>query len=168
MTNRTAWTPGNLNPSAWTSNNGWFSAFNAADLNSLPLNDCVLSSVTPFANGTALDQFMDVSVQLTIASTAVAAGDDLPIWIAMVQQDGTTIGDGTFTAGTASANQPIWFPVASMPLFASTRTTLVASQSGILLPPGAFALIIANFGPATLASSGNACSIRTYNQNLNN
>lgn len=168
MTNRTAWAPGNLNSSAWTSNNGWVPAFNGSDLNSMISFDNVLSTVTPFANGTGLDQFMDVSVQCTIASSAIGAGFNIPIWIAMLQQDNTTLGDGLLTAGTPSVIQPAWFPIATIPLFASTRTTIVGGQTGILIPPGSFALILQNGTGFTFSSSGNACSIRTYNQNLNN
>jgi hypothetical protein len=163
MANRTAWTAGNLFSSL-----AFNAAFNAADINSLPTGDSVLSSITPFANGTALDQFMDISIELTIASTAIAAGTNLGVWLAMQQEDGTTLGDGTLTAGTPAAITPAWTPIAAIPLFASTRTTLIGSATGILLPPGAFALILQNNSGVTTAASGNVASIRTYNQSLNN
>lgn len=162
MANRTAWTAGNLFSSL-----SFNAAFNAADINSLPNGSSVLSSVTAFANGTALDQFMDVSVELTIASTAIAAGANLGIWLAMLQEDGTTLGDGTLVAGTDAAVTPVWAPIAAIPLFASTRTTLIGGVTGILIPPGSFALILQNNSGTVTASSGNACSIRTYNQALN-
>lgn len=162
MVNRTAWTGGNL-----FSGLAFNPAFNAADIASMPNGNSVLSSITPFTNGTSLDQFMDISVVLTCASTAIAAGANLGIWLAILQEDGTTLGDGTLVAGTDAAVTPVWTPIAAIPLFASTRTTLIGSVTGILIPPRTFALILQNnAGPAT-AASGNACSISTYNQDLN-
>lgn len=163
MSNRTAWTGGNL-----FTGTGWNAAFNGSDLNSIINLDSVLSSITPFGNNTSLDQFMDISVKCTIASSAVAAGATVAIWLAMLQLDGTTIGDGLLTAGTASTVVPAWAPLAVIPLFVSTRTTIIGGQTGIMIPPGQFALIFQNNVGFTLASSGNSCSIRTYNQNLNN
>jgi hypothetical protein len=164
MANRTAWTGGNLGPGL-----GWISAFNTADLNALATGASVLSSVAAFANGTALDQFCDISLKCAIASSAVAAGANMGVWLAMLQNDGTTLGDGLLTAGTqAAAWTPAWPPIASVPLYASTRTSLIGGQTGVLLPPGSFALILQNGSGFALAASGNTVSIRTYNVNLNN
>jgi hypothetical protein len=126
-----------------------------------------LSSVTAFTNGTALDQFADISMVCTISSSAVAAGANMGLWIALLNEDNTTYGDNNFTT-TPSAATPVWYPIASIPLFASTRTSLIGNATGIILPPGTFAFILQNNSGFTLASSGNAVSMRTYNQQLNN
>ena len=163
MSNRTAWTGGNLNTGL-----SWTAAFNGSDINSMPTTDSVLSTVTAWANGTALDQFMDISVICAITSSAVAAGANFGFWIANLEGNGTTYGDGLLTAGTQAALTPAWYPICSIPLYASTRTSLVGSATGLLIPPGSFALIMQNNSGFTLSSSGNAVYMRTYNQNLNN
>lgn len=164
MANVTGWAAGRL-----FSGESWNAAFNAADLNSLPNGSSVLSSVAPFANGASLDQLMDVSLKLTIASSAIGANASIAIWIALLQEDGATLGDGLLAAGSQTASfTPAWTPIAPIPLYASTRTLLIGSEYGIAIPPGTFALILQNNSGFALAASGNACSIRTYNQSLNN
>jgi hypothetical protein len=155
------WTAGNLFTSL-----SFNPAFNAADLNSLANGSSVLSSVAAFSNGTALDQYLDLSVELTVASSAIASGSSLAFWLAMLQEDGSTLGDGTLTPGTQAAVMPVWTSLADILLFASTRTTLIGSETGLLIPPGNFALVMQNNSGVALAASGNICRIRTYNEGI--
>ena len=90
MANRTAWVAGNGVGFTWTT------AINSADLVSMPNGSSVLSSVTGVANQTNLDMFMDVSVRCAIASSTIAAGANLAVWLYALLDDGTTYGDGQF------------------------------------------------------------------------
>ena len=165
MTSRTAWTGGNLN-----SGLGWTSFFNAADLNSLPNNYCVLSSVTAIANGSALDMFMDVSFELAISSNTIAAGANLVLWLFGLNEDGTTYGDASLVAGTQSANVPGLFPKLIMPLRAASSVTALygSNNDPLIVPPGTWLPVLQNNSGFTLSASGNAGKFRSYNINLNN
>ncbi len=167
--NRTAWTAGNGQGLA-----SWGLLFNTTDFSTshaggfLQNADTVLSSVTAIANGTNLDQFMDISCQLTIGSSTTAAGANLTFWLFALQQDGTTYGDGHFTAGTSTTIVPVWAPIAVIPLYAAaSQTTIIGEVNGIVIPPESFAVAIQNNTGFTLAST-NACKYKTYNINLNN
>jgi hypothetical protein len=126
-----------------------------------------ISNAISIANGTGLDQFMDISIQLAIASSAVAAGANVAIWLAMLQQDGTTYGDGILVAGTPAAVTPPWPPIAVIPLYASTRTSLTGQVNGIIIPPGSFKAILQNNSGFALTSGTQSVSFRSYNQQLN-
>ena len=165
MTNNTAWVGGRLN-----SGLGYMAAFNAADLNSLANGSSVLSSVSAFTNAGSsfLDQLMKLSAKLTIASNTIAAGANLAFWIAELNADGTTLGDGRLTAGTQTAYTPAWPALCSIDIQTGTTiTTLAGVKSGLLIPPSSFALIMQNNSGFALASSGNSVSIATYDINLN-
>jgi hypothetical protein len=159
------------NRTSWTAGNGqgltWGAIINSADMASMPNGDSVLSSVTGVANGTNLDQFMDISCELTIASSAVAAGANLALWIYPLQEDGSTYGDGLLTAGTAAAVTPAIPPAAVIPLYASTRTTIIGQANALVLPPGTFKVVIQNNTGFALTSGTQTCDYRTYNINLN-
>ena len=163
MANRTAWTAGNgvgLN---------WATAFATLDItNSLPATGYSVLSTVIIPNQTALDQFMDISCQLSCASSTIAAGACFSFWIAPLLSDGTTFGDGKFTAGTPANQTPAWFPCASIPLFAApTQTALNGSALNIIIPPGNFSLILQNNSGFTLTNSVVRIWYRTYNTNLN-
>ena len=102
--------------SAWTAGNGvgltWSTALNATDITtSLPTNgQTVLSTVADIANGTNLDQFMDIGFSLTIASSTIATGANIAFWIYGLNQDGTHYGDNQFTAGTVATKTPTFSP----------------------------------------------------------
>jgi hypothetical protein len=163
MASRTAWTAGNGQGLSWGA------LLNAADLNSCVNGDSVLSSVADIANGTALDMFMDVSAELTISSSTIAAGANLALWIFELNEDGSTYGDGSLTAGTPAAITPGLIPALIMPLrAAASQTALYGFGQGIIIPPGSFRCVLQNNSGFTLSSSGNACKYRTYNLNLNN
>lgn len=161
--NRTAWTSGNGQGDA-----AWGTLVNSADMASMTNGESVLSSVAGIANGTNNDQFMDISCELTISSSAVAAGANIAFWLAPLQEDGTTYGDGLLTAGTAASLTPAWAPLATMPLYASTRTSLIGQANGIVIPPETFKIIMQNNSGFALTSGTQTCSYKTYNQNLNN
>ncbi len=125
----------------------------------------VLSSVS-ITNGTALDQFMDVSLVATLSSSTIAAGANFALWIMPLMEDGSTYGDGSLTT-TPAAVTPGLFIAATMPLRAATgQATIYGYAQGIILPPGTFSGGLQNNCGFTLT----ACTVkyRTYNQRLDN
>jgi len=167
MTGRSAWTAGNGVGLTWTT------AINSADMASMAgvamSANTVLSSVADITNGTYLDQFMDISASLVIASSTIAAGANLAFWLYLLNQDLTTYGDGQFVAGTPKIATPTFAPCATIPLVAAAaQTALLGYAQGIILPPGAFRLAIQNNSGWPLTSGTQTVKYRTYNQNLNN
>jgi hypothetical protein len=165
MANRTAWTAGNGQGLTWGA------AFNSSDLASLASKSSVLSSVSDIANGTELDVYADVSLALAISSATPAAGDFIGLYLAALNQDGSTYGDGTFPSGTQKAWSPSWQPCGTVPLQtgASALTSLVGLVQGILIPPGSFRFLL-YLGTSSIALSSGTQTVkyRTYNVNLNN
>ena len=167
MTARTAWVSGNgQGLSSWPARTV---AFGTADLTSLANAKSVLSSASAIANGTNLDMFMDISVEITISSQTPSAGAFIGIWLAMLQEDGTTYGDGQLVAGTSKTYTPPWSPIAQIPIANAAMTLMCGSQNGILIPPQSFALICGNFTGLTFSATAanNVVSFKTYNINLN-
>lgn len=166
MTGRTAWTPGNDG-----SGLSWLTAINSSDLASMANGSSVLSSVADIANGTNLDQFMDLSVRLLIASSTIVAGANLSLWRFDLLDDGATYGDGNFVAGTQKAatpaNQNAILPPINL-IAAASQTLLVGSIVGIWIPPGSFRLALQNNSGFALTAGTQVVKYRTYNQNLNN
>ena len=157
---------------AWTGGNGvgltWATAINSADMASMVNGSSVVSSVADIANGTNLDMFMDISASLVIASSTIAAGANLAFWLYLLNQDGTTYGDGQFVNGTQKAATPTFSPVAVMPLVAAAaQTALIGNAFQIMIPPGSFRLAIQNNSGFTLTSGTQTVKYRTYNVNLN-
>jgi hypothetical protein len=163
VTNRTAWTGGNLN-----SGLGWTSFF-GTELNSLANGSSVLSSVAAITNGTGLDMFYDVAFKLTIASSTIAAGANLTLWLFKLNQDGTTYGDNSLTTSGAAVT-PGLFPTLVMPLrAAATQTTLFGVNGDpLVMPPGTWLPALQNNSGFALAASTNAAYFRSYNLQLNN
>jgi hypothetical protein len=121
-----------------------------------------MSTVT-VTNGTALDKFMDILVQLSIASSTVAAGANFAIWLAELLGDGSTYW-ATMVAGTAATVTPPWPPAAVIPLYAAaTQTALTGFASGIIIPPRSFKAIIQNNSGFTLTSTTTTVDYITYN-----
>jgi hypothetical protein len=162
MANRTAWTPGNFNSGGWTA------AFNNTDLASLANGSSVLSSVADIANATNLDQFMDISMELLIASSTIVAGATMSFYIYALL-DGGAYGDGQLVAGTQKAATPVVQTCApiSIPPVAAT-TAIYGFYQGLLLPPGSFRLAANNLIGFALTSGTQTVKVRTYNINLNN
>jgi len=167
MANKTAWAAGNGAGLTWTTA---FKTSATADLASLPTGDTVLSNNGAITNGTALDQYMDISVRCQIASNTIAAGANLALWLYALLDDGSTYGDGQLTAGTQAAKTPTFPPCAVIPLVAAaSQTLLIGFYQGIILPPGSFLLAMQNnsgFNFTSTAAQQN-CFYRTYNINLN-
>jgi hypothetical protein len=168
MVGRSAWTGGNLNAGL-----GWVTAINSADMASMAGTiagaNTVLSSVADIANGTALDQFMDLSAECLIASNTIVAGANLTFWIYALLDNGTTYGDGQLIAGTPKIATPTFPPCAIMSLVAATaQTNLYGFAQGIIIPPGSFRLAIQNNSGWGLTSGTQTVKYRSYNQNLNN
>ena len=163
MASRTAWTAGNGAGLTWAT------LINSADMASMTNAQTVVSSVADIANGTNLDQFMDISWKLVIASSTIAAGANFPFWIYALDQDGSTYGDGQFTNGTAASLTPSFPPSASgsIPAVAST-TNMSGFLQGIIIPPGSFRVAIQNNSGFSLTSGTQTVKYRTYNLNLNN
>jgi hypothetical protein len=163
MSSRTAWVAGLGAGLTWTT------LINSADMVSMPTAYTVRSSVADIANGTNLDQFMDVSVSLVIASSTIVAGANLALWIYLLNQDGSTYGDGQLgTAGTQYNVTPTFPPCAVIPLVAAaSQTALLGYAQGVILPPGSFRAAIQNNSGFTLTAGTQTVKYRTYNINLN-
>ena len=175
MANRTAWTPGNGNSGAGLTYLAAFSASSGADLNvGLTNTQCMMSSVVYDNSPTgALDQFVGFSyIGALASSSAIVSGANIAIWLAVLQADGTTYGDGLLTAGSAFSGAPGWFPFATIGLTASTRTTVIGNTfaSGpLVFPPVKFRPIVQNNTGFTLGTTTtNQCYIATANSFLNN
>lgn len=167
MANRTSWTAGNGVGLSWTTA---FNATSGADLNAgLTNGQSMLSSSSAITNSTALDQLAALSfVGALGSSSAIAAGANLTFWIAPLNEDGSTYGDNLLTAGTAFSGTPAWGPAAVIPLYPSTRTSVIGSATSIVLPPINFLWIMQNNTGFTLGTgTTNVCKYITYNQNLN-
>ncbi len=160
--------------SAWVSGNGagapgWTIAFNATDFTaSQPTTGQSILSTVTITNGTALDQFMDLSVVQTISSSTIAAGANIALWLVPLAADGTTYTPG-LTAGTVSSNVLPGAPICVIPLFvAAAQTILTGTCTGIVLPPGTFKLAEQNNSGFTYTVTTQVHDYRTYNINLNN
>lgn len=163
MTSRTAWTAGNGVGLTWTT------GINSADMASMANGSSVVSSVADIANGTNLDMFMDISASLLIASSTIVIGANLAFFLFLLNQDGTTYGDGQFTNGTAAAKTPTFPPCVTMNLVAAAaQTALIGNAQQIIIPPGSFRLGIQNNSGFTLTAGTQTVKYRTYNLNLNN
>ena len=165
MANLTAWNGGLL-----TGQGIGFQAAFGAEINGLASQACVMSTIA-FDNTVALDQFMDISFKGSYASPAtITSGLALGFFMACLQNDGVTYGDGRLTAGTQVAGttfQPVMDPLGGIALANGTSITpLIGDVGGIIIRPRAFRLILQNnsFG---LAATGQTCSISTYKQNMN-
>lgn len=169
MTGTSAWIGGNLNSGSFA----YMAAF-GAEINSLAGGNSVLSSII-FDNSGAVnppDQWMDLSAVCAIASTALTAGAALSFWIAYLQGDGTTYGDGRIaTASPGSTYIPTVNPVRGIQIPAGTITAIIGDTGLIPIRPRKFKLVVANnlsaASPPALAASGNAIYASFYRENLN-
>lgn len=175
MTSRTAWVTGNGNSGAGLTPLAAFSTTSGADLNvGLATGSSIMSSTiidnSPTGN---LDVFVGFSyVGALGSSSAIAVGATIALWLAVLQGDGSTYGDGLLTAGTAFAGAPAWPPFATIYLYGSTRTTVIGStfaNGPLVLPPVKFRVVAQNNAGFTLGTTTtNQCYIQTANLNLNN
>ena len=158
----TGWQGGRLN-----SGLTWTAAFASTDLPSLPSGSTILSSAGAITNGTSLDMFIDISVRCIIAASTIPAGAALPLWLFPLLDDGSTYGDGQFTAGTQAAKTPTFAAIGSIPLVvAALQTSLVGALTGITIPPGSFLPALQNLSTFTFTSGTQTVKYRSYNINL--
>ena len=141
---------------------GWGSCF-GSEINSVVSGNAVLSSVS-ITNGTALDLFGDLSISLgsiTPGSGSPYIGfSRLPL-----NQDGSSYGDGRF--GTSAAGPPPSpYYIGSILCIPSTAGVLTGTISFVMLPPGTCKFLLYNLAGATLASSANTVSYRTYDRSV--
>jgi hypothetical protein len=161
VASRTAWTAGNGVGFTWTT------AIASANMASMTNGQSVLAS-SDITNQTALDIFADVSISLIIASSTIAAGANIAIFMAILNQDGSTYGDNHVTT-TASSVTPSYTPIATIPCFAgASQTTIIGNALGIVIPPGTFRWAMQNNSGFSLTSGTQTIMYRTYNTNLNN
>jgi hypothetical protein len=162
MASRTAWVAGLGQGLTWGT------AINSADMASMTNGQTVVSSVADIANGTNLDILADLSFQLVIASSTIAAGANFTFWIYPLDQDGSKYGDGQFTNGTAASLTPSLTSCGycQIPAVAST-TNMYGYYQGIVLPPGSFRFAMQNNSGFSLTSGTQTVKYKTYNTNLN-
>lgn len=165
MAGRTAWVAGNGAGYTWTN------MFATADLNALANGSSVMSSATAIANQTNQDQFADVSLVITNTVTPTA-GANIALYIAPLAADGSTYGDGNFTAGTQKTTYtPFWMAEQSVQIQSgSSITKMIAYFKGIILPPVSFRWLLLNATGQSFSSTNanNLAQFITYNQNNNN
>lgn len=158
---------------AWKVNTAYTAAFNSLDFTaSQPTNGATLMSTVTITNGTALDQFLDFSVEQSIGSSLIAASANFTLWLCSLKAGGTNYWP-PLTAGIVGTAIPPWAYCAYIPLLAAaSQTTLVGSSADlgqpITIPPGSFRFIMQNNSGFTLTAPTQIWSYRTYNQNLNN
>ena len=169
MASRTAWTAGNGVGLTWTS------CFASADLQSLAYFSSVMSSSADIANDTYLDQYADVACQFTIASSTIAAGAYMALYLLdRYNIDGTNTwyGGGLYASGgTQSTTNFLSGFVGSVALDTRATVTLIPCIfKGIVLPPRPFRFGIQNGCGFTLSATAGSQRIyyTTYNVNLNN
>ncbi len=163
--------------SAWTAGNGvgltWTAVMGTTDISAGPLanGSTVLSSAADIANGTALDQFMDVNVEFTVASATPPAGAYIGVYVQPLNSDGTTYGSGELTSGSTITRAPSTGFLCSIPIETAAATTFFSGTcGGQVMIPGSFRIAIYNSSGAALSSTSgnNVVKYRTYNINLNN
>lgn len=154
MANKTSWVAG-----AGTFGAG-FVAITGTEVNNLTAGNFAKGTVTA-ANGTDLNQFMDLSFELTAAS-AVTANDFVTVYL-LPKNQGGTFGDNTSSGATSPASQ---YYVGSV-VFVTAGTALHGQLNGIRLPPDDFIIGITNNTAVNLAAGGGTVYLRSYNQNLN-
>jgi hypothetical protein len=159
------------NTIAWIGGAGqgltWGAAFNASDLSSLANSNAVLSSAADIANGTALDLYADVAVEIAIPSTTLAVGAAIYLFLFdEFKIDGTNsyYGDNSLVAGTAKAYLPTYGLVGTVTptITGAAQTVVTGAVRGILLPPRSFRFVLGNALGVTLDASGTADSYVSY------
>jgi hypothetical protein len=165
MTNKTSWVAGAGVGLSWSATG----APTGTEMASLASGSAIFGAST-VANGTNLDIYADISVELTIGSATPAAGSYLGLYLARLNQDGTTYGDGSYVLGTQKALLPPWQPIGIIPLQSTNATTLLCGAvQGIIIPPDTFAFGIYNGSGITFSATAgnNVFKSKTYNLNLN-
>lgn len=140
--------------------------FTAGDLNSLASGGAALGTAA-IANGTNLDQMMDVSFVVTVGGTTTA-GSYLTLFLLPLNQDGSTYGDGY--ASSTSTQPSAGYGVGSIgvKVGVTSGSTVTGTFALINLPPGDCKLAFGNNLQVALSSTAAlTLKYRTYNTNLN-
>lgn len=130
------------------------------ELNSLVNGNAVLSS-DQIDNTSALDTFADISTNLGSVTTGSGA-PFIGLYLYVLNEDGSTYGDGNFTS-SATGPPPSAYFVGAIPCQVSAAGAIVGTARGILLPPKKLKFVLYNEAGVTLASSGNTVDYVTYN-----
>jgi hypothetical protein len=138
----------------------WGNAFTGSTLNSIASGNAILSDIV-ISNGTPLDIFADVSINL--ASAAFVSPNYIGIYLYPLN-DASVYGDGRF-GSSAAGPPPNNYSVGTIGLVAATQAQ-TGVLSRIVLPPGTFKFVLYNNGGVALASSANTCLYRTYNRSV--
>jgi hypothetical protein len=151
----------------WISGSGqgltWGNAFTGTTLNSIASGNAIISDIS-ITNGTALDMFADVSINL--ASLAAVAPNYVGVFLYPLNADASTYGDGRFTGVGGAAGPPAsTYWVGNIVVVAATQAQ-EGTTRGIILPPGTFKFLLYNQCGAAFAASGNTCQYRTYNRSV--
>jgi hypothetical protein len=136
-------------------------AFSTATLNSIASGNAILSDLA-ITNGTALDIFADVSINL--ASAAFSSPNFIGIYLYPLNKDASTYGDGRF--GSSAAGPPGSSYQNKIISILATTAVQMGTAVGFILPPGTFKFVFYNSGGVALAGSGNTCQYRTYNRSI--
>jgi hypothetical protein len=139
-------------------------AFNAADLNSLPNGSAVLSSIADIANGTNLDIFAALSISL--GSITTVAPSFLGVYYYPLNQDGTTYGDKLFASGAQVALAPSATYWVGNIIVGVGTTVITGTLDRIIIPPRSGRFLAYNQLGATLAASANVAKYQTYNRSI--
>lgn len=176
MTAVNAWRSGRLAGGTFPN---WQTMFQGGDLASLASGDAVAASN---GSGSALtivndtydnssdaygDQLIRVSVKLTISSTTPTAGSWWAIWFALLNQDGSTYGDGNFPIGASYGTQKTYQPAVPPAILrpfnnAAGAQTVLADTVDIWLPPGIVLPIFGTGGSAPTLNSTPSNSVIKY------
>lgn len=146
-----------------------YGALFGSEVNSLANLSSVRSSIT-VANGSPLDMFMDISVNLGSAAFTNGAGQKqqqvplIAFYLYPLNQDGSTYGDGQFGSQTA-AQPPGRYYSGAINLVIATQAQ-VGTLRGVVMPPGSFRMVLFNSGGATLNASSNSINYCTYNRSV--
>ncbi len=142
----------------------WGSAFNSSDMASMTNGQSVLSSIADITNGTALDIFADISINLP--SITVAAPAYAGIYLYPLNQDGSTYGDNQLSSGTAASKVPSSTYLVGAIVMPTGAAAVHGTLIGIVLPPGSFRFVFYNQLGASLTSGTQTCQYRTYNRSV--
>lgn len=148
----------------WVASVAWASAF-STEVNSIVTGNAILSA-TQIDNSSNLDMFMDVAFSL--GSITPTGTPYLGLYLYPLNQDGSTYGDGRFASSAAGPPpQNYYCGFAGVPAVVGVVTgmfDLPGRRGPLIIPPGAFKLVLFNSLGVTLASSANTIKYRTYNR----
>lgn len=128
---------------------GAYTAAFGTEINTMATGNSVLSSIA-FDN-TPADSFGDLFAQISAilpltSSETLVAGACLTFWIAYLQADGLTYGDGRVSASAGgSAYTPGWPAVGGCQFAAGSSISTVAGDTGLFtFAPQKFKLVVQN------------------------